>query len=221
MDKKKVTQKQINDKLARLIKQEKAEKAKIKHLKVSFMENRFGPLAFALFFAGLGSLLIFKSSALTQSPLASFAPWSPTSVVSSGSTQPPAVIWLVQSAPKAVIGSTITTEVWIDTAGQPVNAVEADLTYPVDKISFTSIDSSQSAFSIQAQADGAHGTVLIARGTVTPVSGKQLIAKVTFKVTAAAGDATISVSESSSALRSSDNINMLATRAGATYSLSY
>jgi hypothetical protein len=226
MDKKKVTKKQINEKLARLIKQSKAEKAKIKHIKLSFSENRFGPLVFALLFAGIGSFFIFKSSAAPINPasLPTASSSSSSSAASSSSLQKghaaSASLWLQPATQKAVAGSTVTAEIWVDTAKEQVNAIEADLNYPIDKLEFVGIDASSSAFSIQAQADGDSGKVTIARGNIKPVSGKQMVAKVTFKPIASSGQANIAFSSSSSVLRASDSSNVLSVLSGAQYTLS-
>ncbi len=219
MEKKKVTKKPTSDKLQQLIKRNKAEKAKFKHIKLTFMENRFGPLVFVLLFAGIGTYFIFNSSAAPQPP-ANKPPSSlitPNAQTASGITADLTILPATQ--PAAALGSTITADVWVNSSSESINAIQADLSYPVDKLQFVSIDGTSSAFSVQAQADGADGKVSIARGTIKPVTGKQEVAKVIFKVIAASGDATVSINDSSSVLRSSDNGNILNKRDSATYNL--
>jgi hypothetical protein len=215
MEKKKITKKQANQKLARLVKQNKDERAKFKHIKLNFMENRFGPLVFVLLFAGIGGYYILNSSA---SPLPSKGTTSDGSNSTMG-REATASIWLQPAAQTVANGSTVSAEVWIDTSETPVNAVEADLTYPTDMLQFVNIDASSSAFGVQAQADGANGKIVIARGTISPVKGRQLVAKVNFKSIAASGHAIVGISSNSSVLSSSDNANVLSKRTGADYTL--
>lgn len=195
-------------KLQKLIEQNQAETSRFKY--VSFMENRFGPLAFALLFAGIGGFLIFHSSAAPKPAGGGGGKTTSASVVA---------MTLSPASSNVANGNTVTTEVWVDTLNQSVNAVEADLSYPVDKLQFVSVDDTSSAFSIAAQTTGDAGKVVIARGTTTPVSGKQLVAKVTFKAIAASGQAPVAVLTNSQALSSSDNTNVLVSFGTARYRL--
>jgi hypothetical protein len=199
-----------DDKVERLLAQDQAEKARFKHLTVSFTENRFGPIMFALLFAGLGGFLIFHHSSAAPKGSGS------TSGTSATAAQQ---VSLSLSPPIASVanGTNFTAEVWANALTQQVNAVEADLVYPVDKIQFVSIDSSTSAFSVSAEASGGSGKVIIARGSTAPVTGKQLVAKVTFKAIAVTKQATVSLASSSQLLRTSDSSNILAVRSDAKY----
>jgi hypothetical protein len=197
-------------KLQRLISQNQAERSLFKKMTVSFKENRFGPLVFALLFAGVGGFLIFHSSA---APLeTSDTNTTNTITATSGSndsTSPQGSITLVPSSQVVANNATVTVDIYEDSLAQNVNAVQSDLTYPTDKLEYVSIDDTGSAFGVSAQKMGANGKVVIARGTITPVKGKQLVAKVTFKAIAASGDAAVSVANSSQILRSDTNTNIL------------
>lgn len=114
------------------------------------------------------------------------------------------------------VGANYTVSVRVNTTDQ-VNAVTADLTYSTN-LQFVSIDGSGSAFGIDASSSGGGGTVSINRATITPVSGDQLIAKVTFKALAA-GTGTVGVAGSSQALSSATNTNVVSTRNGGSYTL--
>lgn len=114
------------------------------------------------------------------------------------------------------VGANYTLSVRINTTDQ-VNAVTADLTYS-SNLQFVSIDGSGSAFAIDASSSGGSGTVSINRATITPVSGDQLVAKVTFKALSA-GNGTVTVANSSQALSSSTNTNVIAARNGGAYTL--
>jgi hypothetical protein len=118
-------------------------------------------------------------------------------------------------------GSTLSVQVWADTSTQQVNAVQANLTYPIDKLNFVSIDSANSAFGVAAEGTGGNGTVNIARGSTTPLSGKLLIATVNFTPLAHKGksSAIVSFTTDSVLLSSTTNNDVLAGKYGGNYSL--
>ena len=199
-------------KLQRLISQNQAERSLFKKMTVSFKENRFGPLVFALLFAGVGGFLIFHSSAAPLETSDTNTNSTNTITATSGSndsTSPQGSITLVPSSQMVANNATVTVDIYEDSLAQNVNAVQSDLTYTTDKLEYVSIDDTGSAFGVSAQKMGANGKVVIARGTITPVKGKQLVAKVTFKAIAASGDAAVSVANSSQILRSDTNTNIL------------
>jgi len=201
-------QKAADKKLRQLIKQDRAERARFKHLKVNFMENRFGPLVFVLLFAGVGAFLIFRGSA------------SPKLASPAVANNSQARMWLVPSKQTVSLNSTLTAEIWVDSGDQAVNAVQADLSYPTDRLQFVNIDTEASAFGVGAEAKGANGRITVARGNIAQLIGKQLVAKVTFQAIAADGQADLTFSQESRLLRSSDNLNILARHEGGVYMLS-
>jgi len=113
-------------------------------------------------------------------------------------------------------GANFTVAVRVNTSGD-INAVGADMTYGPN-LQYVSIDSNGSAFSIDASSTGGNGLVSISRATITPVSGDQLVAKVTFKALSA-GTGVVTMAGSSQALSSSTNQNVLAARNGGSYSI--
>jgi hypothetical protein len=117
------------------------------------------------------------------------------------------------------IGQTISISVYTNTGSDPVNAVEADFSYPVSRLQYESIDASDSAFSIGAPSAGGKGKVTIARGTIQPVTGHELVAIVHFKATAT-GSAALKFLSSSAVVSSTNNTNLLGITAGASYTLS-
>ncbi len=117
------------------------------------------------------------------------------------------------------MGKSFTVQIYEDSQGDKVNAVQANLTYPTNLLDFVSIDTSSSAFGVTAPSHGGSGTVVIARGSVTPVIGKQLVAAVTFKPKSSSGNANIDFASGSAVLRSTDNKNTLNSTTGATYTL--
>jgi len=79
------------------------------------------------------------------------------------------------------LNSEFTIAVRADVNGGQTNAVQANLSYPTALLQFVSIDTITSAFDIQAENTGGSGSVKIARGILTPKTGDQLVANVTFK----------------------------------------
>jgi hypothetical protein len=209
---KKVTKKEIAKKLNLLIKQDRAEKAKLKHVKISFKENRFGPLVFAMLFAGVGCFLIFKSSA---------AP-SPTTGANSTDSSATVMMWVEPATQQLKPNATLTAEVWIDSGSQEVNAVQAHLSYSPDKLDFVSIDSSTSAFSIEAESQGTNGQITVVRGTTKPLTGKQLVSKVTFRPHTRighGGQVKLNLTSESRVLSSTNNKDILSSRTSGVYDL--
>ncbi len=133
-----------------------------------------------------------------------------------------ATLSLAPATQTVTMGNNFTVTINVNSSTDTINAVQADLTFPKDKLQFVSIDSSTSAFSIQAANSGSNtlGTVTIARGVTggSTVSGPQQVAKVTFKAIAT-GSAPIAFAASSAVVRSTDNVNILATKTGGTYTV--
>ena len=116
-------------------------------------------------------------------------------------------------------GNTLTVSVYVNSGGQNVNAVQADFTYPAGLLQYQSINSSGSAFSIDASSTGGSGSVSIARGNISGVSGSSLlVAQVSFQVLSA-GTAAISFSGSSAVVSSSSNQDILGSKSGGSYTI--
>lgn len=98
---------------------------------------------------------------------------------------------------KAKAGEVTTLSVWVDTGGQKVSTVEAYLTYPADKFELVNIDSSESAFEIEAEQTGADGKISITRGQIGGVDGKVLLAKVNLKAKTNDGQGALSFTNES------------------------
>lgn len=103
-------------------------------------------------------------------------------------------------------GSSFTVTVYEDSGSEMVNAVQANLMFPVGLTA--KVNATGSVFDIEAEQENVNGMVKIARGTVSPVSGKQKVASVTFSGTGNPSD--IIVSEDSAIIRSSDSKNIYA-----------
>ncbi|MDF2460799.1 MAG: Cohesin domain [Candidatus Saccharibacteria bacterium] len=130
-----------------------------------------------------------------------------------------ASMYLTPASGTYAAGSTLTVTVRINTGGDDVNAVQADLTYPTNKLTFQSVDASASAFDVPAPTSGGNGAVSIARGKIGNVTGDVEVAKVKFTVLSSPGSVPITFSNSSAVVRSSDSVNILANKTGGTYTI--
>lgn len=115
-------------------------------------------------------------------------------------------------------GATLSLSVYEDSGSDTVNAVQANLSYPSTQLQFVSISSS-SAFGVDAQSTGGSGSVQIGRGTITAVSGNQLVATVYFKALAGSGTADVTFASGSSVVRSTDHAAETLTTNGGEYTL--
>lgn len=114
-------------------------------------------------------------------------------------------------------GSTLTVTVRVN-SDEPINGVQANLSYPANLLDFVSIGSS-SAFSIVAQNSGGGGSVQIGRGALPAVSGSQSVATVRFRAKTNTGTATISFAGGSSVASASSNSNIMTGSISGNYSL--
>jgi len=117
--------------------------------------------------------------------------------------------------------STLNLKIGIDTKGEAINAVQANVLYPADKLQFLSASTSGSALTIIAEKSGGGGVIRIAGGTLPPgFSGSKLIASLSFKVMSDSGTGSLNFAGDSSALRISDNSESLSSKGSATLSFS-
>lgn len=128
-------------------------------------------LIFITLFAAVGLYFLVQSSAASRT--------------TSGATTSTAVnLYLKPSSISVNNGSQAVFEVRMNTQGKNVNAVNAEISYPVDKMQFVSIDATMSPLDFKLNEQGANGVIKIARGTTSYVTGDVLIGKVTMKATA-------------------------------------
>lgn len=127
-------------------------------------------------------------------------------------TQPPLTTPSVSIAPYSQsVGSsaTFSVEVRANSGTTTVNAVQANINYPVDLLEVVGIDSSTSRFTSEAQATYSGGQIMLARGVIGGISGDQLIAKVTFRAKAQNGTANLAIAPGTSLVSASTNQNIL------------
>jgi hypothetical protein len=126
---------------------------------------------------------------------------------------------LKPSSQRVAKGSTFSVDVWEDSLTNPVNAVQANLAYPADKLDFVSIDNTGSPFTVDAQSVGANGTIMIARGVFGNVSGSQLVAHIQFKAKNVNSKATVTFTSGSQLIASTNNVDILQTTSLGRYSI--
>jgi len=102
-------------------------------------------------------------------------------------------ITLVANKATVASGGSLIVAVYMNGGGNPINAVEADLSYPASKLQYIGVNYSGSAFEISASGGGGDGSVTLDRGTTGAVSGSGLVATLTFKALTSSGSGTIAV----------------------------
>lgn len=128
-------------------------------------------------------------------------------------------LYLTPASATVIVGNNVTVGIYEDSGTDSVNAVQANLTYSTSQLTFVSYASSP-AFNIEAQSpSGDTGTLNFARATLTPKTGAQLVANVTFKAASSSGTAQVSFSSGSSVIRSTDNGSETLTTTGGSYML--
>jgi len=95
----------------------------------------------------------------------------------------------------------------------PVNAVQASLAFPAGALAIQSVDTGRSAFRVQARQDAQEGHLLLALGSLEPLSGRLPLATVTFE-SRATGVARVFFTQGSLALRAADSGDVLAAADG-------
>jgi hypothetical protein len=118
-------------------------------------------------------------------------------------------LYLTPSTKKVSSGGVLNLQVWLDAKDQPINAVQANISYPDSKFDFKNIDTTGSAFEIEAQSTGSNGKVNIARGHIGKITGIQLVASVSLLATSTTGSADVGFSQGTVVVRSTDNTNVL------------
>jgi hypothetical protein len=105
--------------------------------------NKTWLIILALVVIVIASILAYNSHA--SAPVASSSSYHNT-----GGTKIPNLS-LVPATEKVPLSSGLSIKIWANTGGQKVNAVETNLSYPIDKLNFVSVDSTASAFGLSVQ----------------------------------------------------------------------
>lgn len=100
-------------------------------------------------------------------------------------------LYLSPSSGKYKSGQSFTVKIRVS-AGQSVNAVQANLSYSATKLSVSSMSYGGSAFEIQAESSASGGSIRIGRGTTSAFTGDRLVGSITFKAKTGSGSASVS-----------------------------
>jgi hypothetical protein len=132
-----------------------------------------------------------------------------TSVTVTAPQIPPApTIYFNPPSQSFSVGSTFTIDIRENSGSATVNAVQANFSYPADKLTFVGADASSSPFTTEAQSTGGNGQVSLGRGITGTLTGDQLVSKITFKVNTI-GVANLSFVNGSSLVSSTTNLNII------------
>ena len=136
---------------------------------------------------------------------------TPTTIQTSGT----AAVTLTPSVSSVTTGNNMTVMVHVNTPStQPINTAQINLTFPPSLLKVVSIDdnsnSMTTAFGVGAQEtfDNSAGTITIAKGNTTPLTGNLHYTTITFQALST-GTATIALASSSQVLSSVNNTNVL------------
>ena len=157
---------------------------------------------FAVIFVVIGGYIVLKSLAAT----------------------PPAV-YLTPASSAVNTGTDFTVQIMEDSGTVPVNAVQANLTYPTNLLDVVSIDTSGSAFTTVAESTSSNGNIRIGAGVATGAAGKtseQLVATIHFKSKSAAGTAEVKFVAGTELVESVNNsliLGGLGNTTGGTYTI--
>jgi anti-sigma-K factor RskA len=78
-------------------------------------------------------------------------------------------------------GKVVKYEIREDSGSTPVNAIQIKGLYVKEQLEFKGVDEAGSSFPISTESKGDGGSISLARGTTTSVTGDHLVAKVVFK----------------------------------------
>ncbi len=114
-------------------------------------------------------------------------------------------LYLSPASKSATLGSSVSFAVRIN-ADSAVNAVQANISYPADKLTYLSTSFSGTAFEIQAESSGGGGSIRMARGTLAAVTGNQLVATITFRANSSSGSGSITFNGDSSLVNNGSSV---------------
>ena len=178
----------------------KKSQSKIK--KLSDKHGKKTAIIFVALFAVIGVITLFQANAAPKN-------------------QSPAVtLSLSPASQRVAVGNTLTVSVKLNTNGESVSGVQANLTYPATQLEYVSSDASSSVFGIEAQTSVENGTIKIGRANFTAVtSADALVTNITFRTLRAAKRVNVTFSSDSSVAREGDGVNILAKKINGQYTI--
>lgn len=130
-----------------------------------------------------------------------------------------AILYLTPSTGAFATGATVTVTIRENSGVTPVNAVQANLSYPAGVLQFESTSTATSPFTTTLQNEGGSGSVQLGVGVLGgSVTGDQVVGVVTFTALAA-GAASIAFTAGSGVARESDSIDICNQQNGAAYTI--
>lgn len=125
-------------------------------------------------------------------------------------------LYLSPSSTTVSNGNTVVITVYENSYAQAVNAIQANFTYPTNRLTFQSISTSNSNFTTTIQSDGGSGSVQIGVGLLgNSLTGNQEVARVTFTASGV-GSASLSFTAGSGIARASDSTDICQKQTGST-----
>lgn len=118
-------------------------------------------------------------------------------------------------------GESFSVQIMEDSNTEPVNAVQANLTYESTMLEVSSVDYTGSAFEIKAEETIESGLIRIARGVAggSSVTESQTVATVNFKAKTNPGTTTVSFVDGTALVRSTDNVDILGSTTPGIYTI--
>jgi chitodextrinase len=133
-----------------------------------------------------------------------------------------ATLYLSPSTDTVAQNDLFPVDIRVNSGVDSVNAIQANVSYPADKLEVVSLSYTGSVFTVKAEETRSAGLVRFARATAggLPAStGDKLFATILFKAKLASGSAAVSFAAGSSVIRSTDHANVLTGTTGGTYTL--
>ena len=113
-----------------------------------------------------------------------------------------ATLKLVPDSGTFAKGTTLNVEIYVNTKGERINAVQTDVFYPSDKLQFVGINTSGSVLEIFAEQYSTYNTVTISGGVPSPgFVGNKFIGSINFKVLQELGVASLNFGDNSVVLK--------------------
>lgn len=163
--------------------------------------NLIAFLAIALF-AVIGAFIITRSFAAPKQP-----------------TVAGPKLYITPSSQRVSNGQTIRAAVWVDTYGQPVNALQANINFDTRYFNFVRFDNTGSGFDVDAQSVQNNGSIQLARGSYNGVTGQKLITTIELQAKANVRSTSLTFGSGSEIINKDTFQNILVGTQKATYSI--
>lgn len=123
-------------------------------------------------------------------------------------------MYIIPKSGAYAVGQNVVVELRANSNSEQVNAVQFEMGYS-SNMQFISIETTGSAYNVDAQKNHVNGKVVVARGSTTPLTGDKLVAIVNLRVMAT-GTGNLQTLNSSVLVNSAENKNIVDTRSGGT-----